>query len=69
MHKGPLAHCRVINVKAVVYDGKHHPVDSSDMAFQIAGRFAFREAMKRAKPILLEPVMKVNNLGTRSIYG
>ena len=57
--KGPLAHCRVINVKAVVYDGKHHPVDSSDMAFQIAGRFAFREAMKLAKPILLEPIMKV----------
>ena len=59
MTKGPLAHCRVINVRAVVYDGKHHPVDSSDMAFQIAGRFAFREAMKLANPILLEPIMKV----------
>ena len=59
MTKGPLAHSRVINIRAVVYDGKHHPVDSSDMAFQIAGRFAFREAMKLAKPILLEPVMNM----------
>jgi elongation factor G len=57
--RGPLARCRVINVLAAVTDGKYHPVDSSDMAFQIAGRAAFREAMKQAHPILLEPIMKV----------
>lgn len=56
---GPLAHCRVVNVKAIVYDGKHHAVDSSDIAFQIAGRSAFREAIKTARPILLEPLMKL----------
>jgi elongation factor G len=59
MQKGPLANCRVINIKATVYDGKHHPVDSSDMAFQIASSYAFREAMKQANPIILEPIQKV----------
>ncbi len=60
MKRGPLANCKVINIRAAVYDGKFHPVDSSDMAFQIAGRGAFREAMKLASPILLEPIMKVS---------
>lgn len=59
MVKGPLAFCKVINVKAVVYDGKYHSVDSSDMAFQIAGRGAFREALQKAQPVLLEPIMKL----------
>ncbi len=59
MDKGPLAGCRVINVKAVVFDGKHHPVDSSEMAFKIAARSAFREAMQSAKPQLLEPIMRL----------
>jgi elongation factor G len=49
----------VINVRATVYDGKHHPVDSSDIAFQIAARSAFREAVTQARPILLEPIMKL----------
>ncbi len=57
--KGPLAHCQVINVKTTVYDGKHHAVDSSDMAFQIAARSAFREAVRQAKPIILEPIQEV----------
>lgn len=56
---GPLANCKIINLKAVVYDGKFHPVDSSEMAFKIASRGALREAMKKAKPILLEPIMKL----------
>ncbi len=59
MKNGPLANCKVINIRAAVYDGKYHPVDSSDMAFQIAGRSAFREAMRSANPILLEPIMHV----------
>ncbi len=56
---GPLASCQVINIKAVVFDGKHHPVDSSEMAFKIASRGAFRDAINGAKPQLLEPIMKL----------
>lgn len=59
MINGPLAGCTVENLKVSVYDGKHHPVDSNEMAFKIAGRMAFRDAMQKASPILLEPVMNV----------
>ncbi len=59
MSDGPLAGSKVINMKAIVFDGKHHPVDSSEMAFKIAARGAFREAMRNAKPILLEPIMSL----------
>lgn len=59
MQAGPLARCKVINLRAVVYDGKHHPVDSSEMAFKIAARASLREAMQNAKPQLLEPIMKL----------
>ncbi len=59
MTHGPLARCRVMNVRAVVYDGKYHPVDSSDLAFQIAGRNAFYDAMNKASPLLLEPIMRM----------
>ncbi|MBT3286240.1 MAG: elongation factor G [Victivallales bacterium] len=57
MVAGPLANSKVIGVKAVVFDGKHHPVDSSEMAFKIAARGAFRDAMGKAKPSILEPIM------------
>ncbi|MFA5206869.1 MAG: elongation factor G [Lentisphaeria bacterium] len=57
--RGPLAGCKVINFKAAVFDGKYHPVDSSEMAFKVAARGAFRGAMAAAKPILLEPIMKL----------
>jgi elongation factor G len=57
--RGFLAGFPVVDFRAVVYDGKYHDVDSSDMAFQIAGRLAFREGMKQAKPSLLEPIMHV----------
>ena len=56
---GPLGGYPVVGVKAVVYDGSYHEVDSSEMAFHIAGSMAFKEAMKQAAPVLLEPIMKV----------
>ncbi|NMA19065.1 MAG: elongation factor G [Lentisphaerae bacterium] len=56
---GPLSRSKVINFKATVYDGKYHDVDSSEMAFKIATRGAFREAMSKAKPMLLEPIMNL----------
>ncbi|MCK4983670.1 MAG: elongation factor G [Victivallaceae bacterium] len=59
LEAGPLVGCKVENIKVTVYDGKHHPVDSNEMAFKIAGRMAFRDAMAKAKPVILEPVMKV----------
>ena len=49
----------MVDFKATVFDGKHHPVDSSEMAFKIAGSMAFKEAMEKCKPTLLEPVMDV----------
>ncbi|NMA43780.1 MAG: elongation factor G [Oligosphaeraceae bacterium] len=57
---GPLSRSKVINFKATVYDGKYHDVDSSEMAFKIATRGAFREAMAKAKPMLLEPIMSLS---------
>ena len=48
-----------LDFRVAVYDGKYHPVDSNEMAFKIAARMAFREAMNQAKPVLLEPVMRV----------
>jgi elongation factor G len=59
LQNGPLSGCRVIDVRATVYDGKEHPVDSKDIAFQIAGREVFKQAMLNAKPILLEPIYDV----------
>lgn len=59
MDSGVIAGCKVVDVCCEVYDGKEHPVDSKDVAFQIAGREVFKEAMKMAKPVLLEPIMDV----------
>ena len=56
---GILAGFPVLGVHANVYDGSYHEVDSSEMAFHIAGSLAFKEAMQKAKPVLLEPIMKV----------
>jgi len=57
---GVIAGYPVEKVKVNVYDGKEHPVDSKDIAFQIAGREAFRDAFRKAKPVLLEPIMDVS---------
>jgi elongation factor G len=59
LHKGPLAGYEVINVKMVLEDGSYHDVDSSDMAFQICARDAFKQTFLKADPVLLEPIMKV----------
>ena len=56
---GILAGFPVLGIKAVVYDGSYHEVDSSEMAFHIAGSMAFKDAMAKANPALLEPIMKV----------
>ena len=58
-HAGILGGFPVVGVYANVYDGSYHEVDSSEMAFHIAGSMAFKEAMKKASPVLLEPIMKV----------
>ena len=57
--RGYLAGFPVVDFRAILYDGKYHDVDSSDMAFKIAGSLAFKEGMKQARPALLEPVMHV----------
>ncbi len=60
MTTGPLAGFPAVDLKVTLTDGKHHEVDSSEMAFKIAATSAFREAARRAKPILLEPIMAVD---------
>ena len=59
MQAGVLAGYPVVDVKVTLYDGSYHEVDSSEMAFKIAGSMAFKEAMREADPVLLEPIMKV----------
>ena len=59
MQSGVLAGYNVVDVKVTLYDGSYHEVDSSEMAFKIAGSMAFKEAMRKANPVLTEPVMKV----------
>ncbi len=59
MEMGVIAGFEVVDVKVELYDGSYHEVDSSEMSFKIAASMAFKEAVKRAKPVLLEPIMKV----------
>ncbi len=59
MQSGVLAGYNVVDVKVSLYDGSYHEVDSSEMAFKIAGSMAFKDAMRKADPVLTEPIMKV----------
>jgi elongation factor G len=59
MEGGVLAGYEMVDVKAILYDGSYHDVDSNEMAFKIAGSMAFKEAARKASPVLLEPVMAV----------
>ncbi|MBN1635782.1 MAG: elongation factor G [Deltaproteobacteria bacterium] len=59
MQEGPLAGYPVVDVKVTLYDGSYHDVDSSELAFKIAGSLAFKKAMEECKPILLEPIMDI----------
>jgi elongation factor G len=60
MNNGILGGYQVLNIKVTLVDGSYHEVDSSEMAFKIAGSMAFKEACRKAGPILLEPIMKVD---------
>ncbi len=59
MHEGVIAGYQMVDVRATLYDGTYHSVDSSEMAFKIAGSMAFKKVVQDAKPVLLEPIMKV----------
>ncbi|MBZ0288039.1 MAG: elongation factor G, partial [Anaerolineae bacterium] len=67
--EGVVAGFPIEDVKVVVFDGKEHPVDSKDIAFQIAGREAFKEAFMDAGPVLLEPIMEVRIIVPESMMG
>ena len=69
LKKGVLAGYPVVGLKAVVYDGSYHDVDSSEMAFKLAATNAFKEGLKNAKPILLEPVMSIKITVPESYMG
>ncbi|EJW92241.1 protein containing Translation elongation factor EFG/EF2, domain protein IV domain protein, partial [gut metagenome] len=60
LQQGPLAGFPVIGVRAVLVDGKYHPVDSNEMAFKMAAILAFKDAYQKCRPIILEPVCKIN---------
>ena len=60
MNSGVIAGYQVLDIKVTLLDGSYHEVDSSEMAFKVAGSMAFKDAMKRADPVLLEPIMKVD---------
>ena len=69
MGNGVLAGYPVVDVKATLYDGSYHDVDSSEVAFKIAGSMAFQEGFKKANPILLEPIMKVEVVTPEEFMG
>ena len=69
MLSGVLAGYNVVDVKVTLYDGSYHEVDSSEMAFKIAGSMAFKEAIRKADPVLMEPIMKVTVITPEEYMG
>ena len=69
LQAGVVAGFPVVDVKVTLYDGSYHEVDSSEMAFKIAGSMAFKEAMRKADPVLLEPIMKVSVIAPDEYLG
>ena len=69
LNNGVLAGFPVVDVKVTLYDGSYHEVDSSEMAFKIAGSMGFKEGVKQGKPVLLEPVMKVESVTPEEYVG
>ncbi len=69
LDKGVLAGYPMTDIEVTLYDGSFHEVDSSEMAFKIAGSMAFQEACKRAKPIIIEPIMKVQTITPQDFLG
>jgi elongation factor G len=69
MLEGSIAGCPVVDVKVRLYDGSFHSVDSSEMAFKVAGSQAFKTAMEQANPVLLEPFVKVEVLAPSELVG
>ena len=69
MKTGVLAGYPTIDMKAIVYDGSYHPVDSSEMAFKVAGSMAFKKGAVKADPVLLEPIMDIEVLVPKEYMG
>ena len=69
MQKGVLAGFPVVNLKADLYDGSYHDVDSSEMAFKLAASLAYKEGLKNAKPVILEPIGKLMVYAPDSMLG
>ncbi|MBA3662531.1 MAG: elongation factor G [Gammaproteobacteria bacterium] len=69
LQNGVIAGYPVVDVKVTLYDGSYHDVDSSEMAFKIAGSMAFKEGAKKAKPVILEPIMKVEAVTPEDFMG
>jgi elongation factor G len=69
MDKGVVAGYQMVGIKATLLDGSYHEVDSSKMAFKIAGSMAFQDACKKASPVLLEPFMKVEVVVPSEYFG
>jgi len=69
MEKGILAGYPVVDTAVILYDGSYHEVDSSEIAFKIAGSIAFQEAAKKAKPVLLEPIMRTEIIVPQEFFG
>ena len=69
MQSGILAGFPLIDIKATLYDGSYHDVDSSDLAFKMAGSLALKEGARRGRPILLEPIMKLEIMAPEQFMG